>query len=105
LHFGDRDIAGQIMKTNDPYEMMSLARKIKNYNHSVWTKLAEKVLMKANSVKYSQNPDASAALIATGQKDWVKHQQIPFMELVLVCLPKILVTFLSGRERILWGIS
>jgi ribA/ribD-fused uncharacterized protein len=56
------------MKSNDPYEMMSLVRKIKNYNHSVWTKLAEKVPMKANSVKYSQNPDASAALIATGQK-------------------------------------
>ena len=68
VHFGDMDIADLIRKENNPYEMINLAKKIKNYKHPVWVNRAEKVLSKANQAKYSQNKSARETLIATGQK-------------------------------------
>jgi len=68
LHFSDQEIADKIKLESRPYEMMKLARKIKNYRHSDWLKLAEKVLYRANEAKYRQNPSARDALLATGSK-------------------------------------
>jgi ribA/ribD-fused uncharacterized protein len=66
--FDDQQVAEQIMRESSPYEMMKLAKTIKNYKHSVWLQHVENTLFTANQAKYSQNQSAKAALLATGNK-------------------------------------
>lgn len=68
LYFKDNETAEQILMEKDPFEMMNLAKNIKNYKHKDWLEQAEKVLTEANSAKYSQNAVARQALLATGEK-------------------------------------
>jgi ribA/ribD-fused uncharacterized protein len=68
LHFGDQEIAQKILQESNPYQMMSLAKSIKNFKHAVWQEQAERTLMRANEVKYRQHDVARDALLATGQK-------------------------------------
>jgi ribA/ribD-fused uncharacterized protein len=68
LQFDDTEVADQILKQNDPYEMMNLAKKIKNYKHKIWMTKAEAILTEANYAKYRQNASARDALFAAGNK-------------------------------------
>ena len=67
LHFSDDKLASQIMLEVDPYKIMSLGYKVKDYKEELWMQDARKILFKANMAKFTQNDAARNALLATGK--------------------------------------
>ena len=64
--FHDEKTAETALQTEDPYKLVDLHKKFKNYNQHEWLPQAEKVLFMANLAKYTQNRSASKALLNTG---------------------------------------
>lgn len=56
--FGDKEIANQILSSNNPREMKMLGRKVRNFDAARWNASSYDVVLKACKVKFSeQNPD------------------------------------------------
>ena len=68
LLFGNNETAANILQETDPYKINSLGKKAKGDRKQVWNEKAFDVLKHVNKVKYSQNPDAKAALRNTDQR-------------------------------------
>ena len=65
-YFGDKAAADEAMEITDPYKLIDLQKRVKNYNRQEWLPEAEKTLYLANMAKYTQNTLARDALIRTG---------------------------------------
>ncbi|ELY1979782.1 NADAR family protein [Flavobacterium psychrophilum] len=63
--FLDREIAQQIMKTDDVRKIKELGRQVKNYNEYVWKYFRSKVVYEGNKAKFTQNEELKQALFAT----------------------------------------
>lgn len=68
LLFGDMAIAEQILKTNDPKKQKALGRQVKLFNEELWNDNRLDIVIKGNLLKFSQNEDLKAKLLATGDK-------------------------------------
>lgn len=66
LTFGDKDVAAAILTTDNPFEAKALGRQVRGYNDKVWNEVRYKIFRDANMLKYSQNPELKAKLLATG---------------------------------------
>ena len=65
-YFRDEDAARNALLIQDPYELVSLQKKIKNVDRKAWFNEAKRTLFLANTAKYSQNSSAREALLRTG---------------------------------------
>ena len=63
--FHDKETAEKVLMTDDPYELVALHKKVKNYSQHKWLPHGEKVLFMANLAKYTQNGSARKALLDT----------------------------------------
>ncbi|MGE0396588.1 MAG: NADAR family protein [Kofleriaceae bacterium] len=63
--FGDREIAAQIMVADTPMKQKALGRKVKGFDDKVWKQNREVIVLAGNRLKFTQNPDLKAALLAT----------------------------------------
>lgn len=63
--FLDREIAQQIMQTDDVRKIKNLGRQVKNYNEYVWKYFRSKVVYEGNKAKFTQNEELKQALFAT----------------------------------------
>ncbi|MFN8114499.1 MAG: NADAR family protein [Bacteroidia bacterium] len=63
--FLDREIAKQIMQTDDVRKIKELGRQVKNYDEYVWKYFRSKVVYEGNKAKFTQNEDLKQALFAT----------------------------------------
>ena len=63
--FGDKETARKALLTEDPYELVALHKNIANYDQRKWVPVGERVLLRANLAKFSQNSAAQKALLDT----------------------------------------
>lgn len=63
--FLDREIAYQIMQTDDVRKIKNLGRQVKNYDEYVWKYFRSKVVYEGNKAKFTQNESLKEALFAT----------------------------------------
>ena len=64
--FCDRDVARQIMETDDVSIIKSLGRAVSNYDDIIWSNIREKVVFDALMAKFSQNSELKKELLDTG---------------------------------------
>ena len=64
-YFHDDDVSKKSLMTEDPYELIKLQKKIKNFDRNTWLPEAEHILYLANMAKYSQNSTARTAHLNT----------------------------------------
>lgn len=64
--FKDKDIASQILKTNDVARIKDFGRQVSNYNDSVWNGMRQIVIYKGLLEKFRQNEKLKKALLDTG---------------------------------------
>ncbi len=63
--FLDREIAQQIMQTDDVRKIKDLGRQVKNYDEYVWKYFRSKVVYEGNKAKFTQNEELKQALFTT----------------------------------------
>lgn len=72
LHFGDIEIAEEIMKTKHPADQKKLGRKIKNFDKNSWDKVNLQIVYKGNYAKFTQNEELKNDLLATYDRLFVE---------------------------------
>lgn len=72
LHFNDRNIAEEILKTANPKRAKELGREIKNFNADEWLKVSFDIMVEVNIAKYSSDPYLRDILESTGNKTIVE---------------------------------
>ena len=66
--FKDKDIAHQILMTNNAKEQKSLGRMVQNFDKAVWDKACLGIVYKGNYAKFSQNEELMEELLSTGDR-------------------------------------
>lgn len=64
--FKDKDIASQILKTNDVARIKDFGKQVSNYNDTVWNGMRQIVIYKGLLEKFRQNEKLKKALLDTG---------------------------------------
>jgi ribA/ribD-fused uncharacterized protein len=63
--FGDEETRALILAASGPKEMKNLGRQIKGFSEEQWLRYREMVVLKGTLLKFSQNPQLLASLLAT----------------------------------------
>ncbi len=63
--FLDREIAQQIMQTDDVRKIKELGRRVKNYDEYIWKYFRSKVVYEGSKAKFTQNEELKNTLFAT----------------------------------------
>jgi ribA/ribD-fused uncharacterized protein len=63
--FGDEDMAGEILASDDPRHQKALGRKVRHFDEKVWGANCKDIVKRGNMAKFSQNPDLGAELRKT----------------------------------------
>lgn len=66
--FEDQDALKNILECNTPKEAKAFGRKVQNFETGAWQKHCTDIVVKANLVKFSDNPGFADWLIATAPK-------------------------------------
>lgn len=66
--FGDEPTRAEIVMTPDPREAKTLGRKVRFYDDKAWECVRLGYMTYVNLLKYQQNPDFAAELLATGDR-------------------------------------
>lgn len=66
LVFGDKEIAKQILSTDDVAQIKALGRLVKNYNDNHWNGVRQIIVYEGLYAKFSQNEDLKKQLLSTG---------------------------------------
>jgi ribA/ribD-fused uncharacterized protein len=66
--FNDQDIAKQILTANTPAAVKQLGRRVDNFDEDQWKTHSSDIVRKGNLLKFTQNPELKALLLATGDK-------------------------------------
>lgn len=65
--FGDTDIAGEILETDNAGKIKALGRSVKNYDERVWDGLRQVIVYKGLVQKFAQNDELKKRLLNTGE--------------------------------------
>jgi ribA/ribD-fused uncharacterized protein len=65
VHFADAGVAARILKTADPREAKRLGRKVSAFVAEEWSRVARTYVYRGCRLKFTQNPRALEALLAT----------------------------------------
>lgn len=63
--FNDHDVAAKILKSDNPKDIKTLGREIKNFNQTVWDVHKFDIVYKGNLYKFGQNQDLLNKLLET----------------------------------------
>jgi len=69
LTFNDHQVANKILYCTKPDEAKELGRQVRNYDNKIWSKIREKVMYRANFLKYTQNQELKEKLLNPDWKD------------------------------------
>ncbi|MDR0736771.1 MAG: NADAR family protein [Zoogloeaceae bacterium] len=64
--FGDAESARRILAEKEPRQHQWLGRRVKGFNQDIWSSFREDIVFSGNVLKFSQNADLKALLMATG---------------------------------------
>lgn len=65
--FGDTDIAGEILETDNAGKIKALGRSVKNYDERVWDGLRQVIVYRGLVQKFAQNDELKKRLLDTGE--------------------------------------
>lgn len=65
ITFDDKDIAKQILETDDVSKVKALGRAVHNYNDAIWNGVRQIIVYKGLLAKFSQNEDLKEKLLST----------------------------------------
>ena len=68
IFFNDHEIAGRILKEENPAKAKKLGREVKNFDDAKWSKVCYEIMYKINYEKYFQNTRLKNILLNTGDK-------------------------------------
>ncbi|XP_046361669.1 N-glycosidase Npun_R5314-like [Haliotis rufescens] len=74
--FDDKEIATEVLKSEDPKEQKSLGRKVKNWDDEKWNKNCHRIVEEANEAKFGQNGHLKKQLFATHPKTLVEASPV-----------------------------
>lgn len=63
--FHDKEIAAQILQTNDVAQIKALGRNVSGYDDNYWSGIRQIVVYKGLLAKFSQNEDLKKLLLST----------------------------------------
>ena len=66
--FDDSAILEKILKSKSPGEVKVLGRQVENFDYDVWEKQRWEIVVRANYLKFQQNPNLYQYLIATRKR-------------------------------------
>lgn len=66
--FGDQENLERILSKVSPKDAKDLGRQVNNFDAEVWDQHKYHIVVKANVLKFSQNPELKAFLLNTGSK-------------------------------------
>jgi len=65
LHFGDAAMAARIVQSADPRQAKALGRQVAGFVEQEWNRVCRGYVYRGCRLKFTQNPAAQAALLAT----------------------------------------
>ena len=65
--FGDKEMAAQILETNDVAAIKAFGRQVSSYDEHIWNGVRQIMVYEGALAKFSQNEDLKAKLKATGE--------------------------------------
>ena len=68
LLFDDKEVFEQIMASDEPNEIKSLGRKIRNFDEKIWNDVKYSIVLNGNYLKFTQNRNLMNFLLSTGDK-------------------------------------
>lgn len=66
--FKDEKQAIKILKTNDPFTIKKMGRKVKNFDKNIWNQQAKEIVDSGCLLKFSQNEDIKNILLSTDER-------------------------------------
>ena len=72
LLFGDKLIAGKVLKSEDPKEVKGFGRKVTNFDGKLWDQHKSQIVIDGNLLKFKQNPNLWEKLKRTGNRTLVE---------------------------------
>jgi len=67
--FNDKEIANQIMQTNNQAGIKALGRKVKNFDENIWAQKRYQIMVDILICKFRQNKDLKDKLMSTGDSE------------------------------------
>ena len=70
--FGDEDALAKVLASESPREQKAIGRRVANFDPAVWTGVCRGIVYAGNLARFSQDPEARATLMATGDRTIVE---------------------------------
>ncbi len=74
--FDNEDIAQKILNANNPGSAKKLGRQVKNFDNKIWCQQRFEIVVEANVLKFTQNPELSDFLLGTGDRVLVEASPV-----------------------------
>jgi ribA/ribD-fused uncharacterized protein len=74
--FGDHQIKTQVLQAGSPGAAKALGRKVRNFDEATWVANRFSIVVRANSAKFSQNPELNHFLQQTGSRVLVEASPV-----------------------------
>lgn len=74
--FGDNGIVDEMLSSADPGKVKALGRKVKGFDHELWTKHRFEIVVQGNHAKFSQNKELKDFLLATNKRVLVEASPV-----------------------------
>lgn len=74
--FGDKETAGEIVKTEKPAIAKELGRKVRNFDPAVWSAACFDIVVEGNKHKFEQHENMKNVLLYTGNKILVEASPV-----------------------------
>lgn len=74
--FNDLEIAQQLLKSSHPGEAKKLGRAVSDFDETLWNQERFQIVVTANKLKFSQNPELREFLTSTGKRILVEASPV-----------------------------
>lgn len=74
--FGDTEVLEKVLNAKNPGEAKKVGRTVKGFNEEKWLQHRFDIVVEANMLKFSQNPELKEYLLNTGNRVLVEASQV-----------------------------
>jgi ribA/ribD-fused uncharacterized protein len=72
IHFGDYEIANEIMRETNPRKQKAWGREVRGFDQEEWNKVSKELVYEGLYAKFTQNEDLKEILLSTGDREIVE---------------------------------
>ncbi|WP_316012930.1 NADAR family protein [Roseobacter sp. HKCCA0434] len=77
--FGDGNIAGEILRADEPGRQKALGRKVRGFDDAIWDAERVRIVAEVNLAKFEQNRGLRRRLLNTGQQPMAEASPLDFI--------------------------